>query len=167
MPTSQAKYILCKSLVSDSLLRKDFFPWTVLRKSTTKILLPHKTCGFIHLFEVALCRYSLTARSPLMQPLPERLRKPEFLFLSTSPRTSLLWLRGKSLWQHHNQRKYFAASSLGSRGWIGWKNHVTCYSIASQLMKKFNSSSPRHYWKFSTKKYPFCGWRQQQTWSRD
>jgi len=26
MPTSQAKYILFKMLVSDSLLRKDFFP---------------------------------------------------------------------------------------------------------------------------------------------
>jgi len=26
MPTSYVKYILCKILVSDSLLRKDFFP---------------------------------------------------------------------------------------------------------------------------------------------
>jgi len=29
MPTLQAKYILCKILVSDSVLRKDFFPQTV------------------------------------------------------------------------------------------------------------------------------------------
>jgi len=30
MPTEQAKYILCKILVSDSLLEKDFFRKTVL-----------------------------------------------------------------------------------------------------------------------------------------
>jgi len=37
MPTSYANYILCKILVSDSLLRKDFFPQTVLFTFLLKI----------------------------------------------------------------------------------------------------------------------------------